>query len=99
MPKLGDTAPAFKADLNADITGATSVRVYFRKLDGTAVFDRALTVTDALNGIVQYQWVTANDGALINTDANFLWNVRVTFANGQIETFPQRWDGEWSVSA
>jgi len=87
--KTGDTAPAFTADLNADITGAT-VSIRFSKLNGTFVMVRTGTITDAANGIVTYQWVAANDGALINNPGAYRADVMVTFAGGAIETFPQR---------
>lgn len=87
--KQGDTAPAFTADLNANISGATA-SVRFSKLNGTFVMVRSGTITDAANGIVQYQWVLANDGALINNPGAYRADVMVTFAGGAIETFPQR---------
>jgi hypothetical protein len=87
--KAGDTAPAFRADLNADITGATA-SVRFSKLDGTFVMVRPGVITDATNGIVQYQWVVANDGALINNAGAYRADVMITFADTRIETFPQR---------
>jgi hypothetical protein len=88
--KTGDTAPAFTADLNANITGASSVTVRFSKLNGTFVMLRTLTVTDATNGIVTYSWVAANDGALINNPGAYRADIAVTFAGGAIERFPQR---------
>jgi hypothetical protein len=87
--KVGDTAPAFTADTNADLTGA-SCSVKFYKLDGTLVFSRTGTVTDAPNGIVSYQWVAANDASLINAVGAYRAEVKATFAGGQVETFPQR---------
>ena len=87
--KTGDTAPAFTADTNADLTGATA-SVRFSKLNGTFVMVRTGTITDAPNGIVTYQWVAANDGALINNPGAYRADVMVTFAGGSIERFPQR---------
>ncbi len=87
--KTGDTAPAFTADTNADLNGATA-SVRFSKLNGTFVMTRTLTMTDATNGIVSYQWVAANDGALINNAGAYRADVFVTFAGGQVERFPQR---------
>jgi hypothetical protein len=87
--KTGDTSPAFTADLNANITGAT-VSIRFSKLNGTFVMVRTGTITDATNGIVTYQWVAANDGALINNPGAYQADVMVTFGGGLVETFPQR---------
>src|SRR6266508_1136065 len=87
--KTGDTAPAFTADTNADLTAATA-SVRFSKLNGDFVMVRTGTITDAPNGIVTYQWVAANDGALINNPGAYRADVFVTFAGGQVERFPQR---------
>ena len=62
--KQGDTAPKAVGDLNADLTGAT-VSMRLTKLNGTFVMTRAATITDATAGIVEYQWVAANDSALL----------------------------------
>jgi hypothetical protein len=88
--KTGDTAPAFTADLNADITGATVRSVRFSKLDGTFVMVRTLTVVDAPTGIVTYQWVAPGDNALIATPGAYRADIMITFAGGAIERFPQR---------
>jgi hypothetical protein len=87
--KTGDTAPAFTADLNADITGAT-VSIRFSKLNGTFVMVRTGTITDGPTGIVTYQWVTPGDNALIATPGAYRADIMVTFGGGAIETFPQR---------
>jgi len=87
--KTGDTAPAFRADLNADITGA-AVSVRFSKLDGTFVMVRTGTITDGPTGIVTYQWVAPGDNALIAAIGRYRADVMVTFAGGAIEHFPQR---------
>jgi hypothetical protein len=90
--KAGDTAPAFTADTNADLTGASAV-VRISKLDGTSVLSRTCTITDATNGIVSYQWVAGaaptGDNAVIATPGAYHAEVLVTFAGGAIERFPQ----------
>jgi hypothetical protein len=87
--KSGDTAPAFVADLNANITGAT-VSVRFSKLNGTFVMVRSGVITDGPTGIVTYQWVAPGDNVLIATPGAYRADVMVTFAGGAIERFPQR---------
>ncbi len=85
--KQGDTAPKVQGDLNADVTGAT---VLFRlmKLNGTFVMSRTATITDAANGIVEYQWVSG-DLALLLPGA-YRAEFVVTFADTRVERFPQR---------
>jgi hypothetical protein len=88
--KAGDTAPAFVADTNADLTGATTI-VRFSDLNGAMVLSRSGTLDgDPVQGKVKYQWVAANDGALINTVGAYRAEVIVTFAGGLVERFPQR---------
>lgn len=85
--KAGDTAPKAVGDLNADITGAT-VRFRLMKLNGTAVLDKAATITDASLGKVEYQWVTGDTTVLV--PGAYRGEFVVTFAGGLIERFPQR---------
>jgi hypothetical protein len=87
--KLGDTAPALVIDTNANLTGITANSIRFYKLDGTLIFSRSGTVTDALTGVVQYQWVVPGDNSVIGTLGAYRIDVKVTFSGGAIETFPQ----------
>ena len=85
--KQGDTAPKAVGDLNADITGST-VRFRLMKLNGTAVLDKAATITNGPTGLVEYQWVTGDTAVLL--PGAYRGEFVVTFAGGLIERFPQR---------
>ncbi len=85
--KQGDTAPKATADLNANLTGAT-VRFSVSKLNGTPALDKLATVTDAVLGLVEYQWV-AGDLAVLVPGA-YRAEFVVTFADARVERFPQR---------
>jgi hypothetical protein len=91
--KAGDTYPPFIADTNADLTGATTL-VKISKLDGSSVLSRTGVISDAPGGLtnerVTYQWVAANDAALITNPGAYRAEVLVTFAGGAVERFPQR---------
>lgn len=86
--KAGDTFPPLVADLNADLTGASAI---FRiSKHGTSVLSRNATVTDATQGIIEYDWVAGSDGAVINAPGAYRVEVLVTFSGGAVERFPQR---------
>jgi hypothetical protein len=92
--KQGDTAPKAQFDLNADVTGATSSLFRLKRMvTGLFVMSRTVTWTDAANGIGEYQWVSPTDTNLLTPGA-YLGEVVVTFADGRVERFPQRWDLE-----
>lgn len=81
--KQGDTAPNITIDTNADLTGATA-RVRVRQLStGTSVLDRAGTITDAPNGIID-----GGDASTLPVGAYQIEAV-VTFGGGEIQRFPQ----------
>ena len=65
------------------LAGAT-VRFAMGVQPGAPLIAAAATVIDAANGIVEYQWV-AGDTATAGT---FLGEFEVTFADSNIETFP-----------
>lgn len=86
--KQGDTAPniiitCLSGTTPVNLTGAT-VRIRVRGgPTGTSVLDRAGTITDAPNGIV--------DGGDASTLAVGSYQIHavVTFSGGEIQTFPQ----------
>jgi hypothetical protein len=87
--KQNDTSPSLQAVLNdfggnpINLTGAT-VRIHMKSIDGTLKIDEPMTVTDGLNGIVQYDWV-ADDTDTVGT---FYVEFEVTYFDNAIETFP-----------
>lgn len=88
--KRGDTFPFLRAVLSdangpVDLTGAT-VKVILKTpgLSGTVVVNDVCTITNAANGIVEYEWDPA-DTATVNTlDAEW----QVTWADAEVTTFP-----------
>ena len=80
----GDTAPNLIIDTNADLTGATA-RLRLRDgPSGKSLIDRAATITDAPNGIVD-----GGDGSTLPA-GDYEFRAVVTFAGGEIQNFPQR---------
>lgn len=85
--KQGDLAPKLRIDTNADVTGATSLLAKIRKVHGTTVMSKTLTVSGpATDGILEYQWVAPDT----DVSGTYLVEAVVTFAGGAIERFPQR---------
>ena len=87
--KQNDTSPSLQATLNDAsgtviiLTGA-SVRFHMKALDGTVKVDAAMTVTDNLNGVVQYDWQTGDTDTVGSYSVEF----EVTYFDNTIETFP-----------
>ncbi len=80
---VGDTKPPLAATIArvngtpVDLTGATVQLVYWPVSGGAPVY-RSMTITDAPNGKVTYQWI-ADDTA---TAGRFRFYVKITFAGG-----------------
>jgi hypothetical protein len=90
--KQGDTSPALVADLKtpdrqpANLVGAT-VRFHMRnKRRSGDIVDQPAAVTDAANGQVRYDWQTGDTG----TAGEFEVEFEATYADGTIETFPNK---------
>lgn len=102
--KEGDTSPAIEHELqdddgnSVDITGYQEVEFHFKKenVDEVKVNEDTsggVEVTDAANGKVKYEW---RDGATNEVgDHEAEW--QVTYADGTIETFPNRRNIDISV--
>jgi hypothetical protein len=93
--KQHDTAPSWVYDIQDDIdttptavnlTGATSVHLLMRLTGstGTPKINAAMTVTDATNGRVTYDWATGDTDTVGTYDVDHL----VTWSDGSKETFP-----------
>jgi len=87
--KVGDLAPKLQFDLNANLTGATAV-AKIRRAHQSTVLTKTLTVTDAPNGICEYQWVAGDT----DTPGTYYIEVLVTFSGAIPERFPQRFNRE-----
>ena len=87
--KQGDLAPKLQLDLNADLTGATVV-AKIRRLHQSTVLSKTLTVTDAAQGLCEYQWVAGDT----DVQGTYLIEVLVTFSGSIPQRFPQRFDRE-----
>ena len=88
--KQNDTSPALQATLKdgsgtvINLTGC-SVNFHMRKIGDTAVkTDASATISDALNGVVYYQWVASDTDTIGSFECEF----EVTFSGGEIESFP-----------
>lgn len=93
--KNGDTAPSYVFDLQddplgtaaaIDLTDATSVRMKMRltKTNGAPALDAAMTVTDAVNGRVTYDWQAGDTDVPGTYDVEF----EIHWSDGTIETVP-----------
>jgi phage baseplate assembly protein gpV len=88
--KQNDTSPHLSATLKdadgnlIDLTSAT-VRFHMRKIGGsTALVDAAATVVAEDAGSVRYNWQAEDT----ETPGSFHAEFEVTYASGDIETFP-----------
>lgn len=88
--KQNDTSPSIRAnivDYNGEpvnITGG-SVRLHMKEVggDGTLIV-KNMSILDAQNGLVQYDWVVGDTADVANYNAE----IQVTYADGEIETYP-----------
>lgn len=87
--KQNDTSPALQATLQdyagtpINLVGAT-VRFHLKGLDGSLVVDAPMTVTNALGGVVRYNWQAADTDVVGTYSAEF----EVTYLDLSVETFP-----------
>ena len=87
--KQNDTSPSLQATLKdasntgVDLSGAT---VVFRmnSVDGTVKVESNMTIVDADNGVVRYDWQSGDT----DTNGTYLVEFRVTYVDGKVETFP-----------
>jgi len=98
--KSGDTSPAIESQLSADgsaidLSGVSEVR-FLMNLYGTEVVNDDtsgnVTITDAANGIVKYEWQPGDTDKAKAHKAE--WEVE--YSDGTIETFPN--DGYINIS-
>jgi len=93
--KRGDQSPAIKYQLQddqgkpVDITGFQEVRFLMRPggdspLKVDADTNSGVTVTDAANGVVKYEWGSGDT----DTSDGFKAEWEVTYSGGDVETFP-----------
>lgn len=87
--KQNDTSPSLQATLKdasntgVDLSGAT---VVFRmnSVDGVVKVESNMTIVDADNGVVRYDWQSGDT----DTNGTYLVEFRVTYVDGKVETFP-----------
>jgi hypothetical protein len=91
--KVGDLAPTLRIDTNADVTGATTKVVKYRRRHTTTIITKTLTVVDAPTGVLEYAWV-APDTDVAGT---YQGEAVITFASGAIQRFPQDGYLEWVI--
>lgn len=87
---VGNTLPTLDAALfggqprvPANLTGST-VTCSLSTLGGTVIFSRAASVTDAVDGRVQYTWQAGDT----DTAGTYLARFHVTYGSGDIQDFP-----------
>lgn len=91
--KQGDLAPKLSLDLNADLNGVSSVVAKIRRVHQSTVLTKTLTVTNAAQGLCEYQWVSPDT----DTAGTYLIEVLVTFSGAIPERFPQRFNREMLI--
>ena len=87
--KQNDTSPAIQATLKdangsaIDLTGADVV-MHMKSVNGVLKVSEEMTIVDAANGVVKYDWVTGDT----DTVGTYYVEFQVTYADLTIETFP-----------
>jgi 5-hydroxyisourate hydrolase-like protein (transthyretin family) len=87
--KQNDTSPSVTATLTdannvaVNISGAT-VKMHMEDVEGNLKVNATMTVTDGVNGVVQYDWVTGDT----DTAGTYYVEFQVTYNDGGVETFP-----------
>ena len=87
--KQNDTSPSLEATLSdanlvpVNISAAT-VMLHMKAIGGDVVLDEQMTITDAENGVVQYDWQVGDT----STVGTYYVEFEVTYSDGSIETFP-----------
>ncbi len=87
--KQNDTSPSLKATLSGanlvpvNITAAT-VMLHMKALGGSVVLDEQMTITDAVGGVVQYDWQVGDT----STVGTYYVEFEVTYSDASVETFP-----------
>lgn len=87
--KQNDTSPSLQATLQDAnglavlLTGAT-VRLHMIPLNGGTGLDKAMTVVNATQGTIRYDWVAGDTSSVGTYAAEF----EVTYSDGSVETFP-----------
>jgi hypothetical protein len=90
--KQGDLAPKLIGDLNADVNGATVV-AKLRRVHTTTTMSKTCSITDATNGIVEYQWIAGDT----DVPGSYIVEFLVTFSGSIPERYPQRSYRELSI--
>lgn len=91
--KRGDTAPAYEPTLTdaaeqpVDLAGA-SVRFHMLTMARVIVVDEAAEIVTPAEGKVRYDWAAGDT----DTRGLFIAEWQVTFAGGEVETFPNNRD-------
>jgi hypothetical protein len=88
--KQNDTSPALQATLKdgsgavINLTGC-SVNFHMREVGSSEVkTDASASISDELNGVVYYQWASADTDTIGSFEAEF----EVTYPGGEVESFP-----------
>jgi hypothetical protein len=87
--KQNDTSPSIQVTLEDSASVAiplvgASVKLHMKSLDGVIKINEAMTIADADNGVVQYDWQTGDT----DTVGIYYIEFQVTYSDSSIETFP-----------
>lgn len=90
--KAHDNLPALRVQLQTasdelpvDLTNATGVKfIMTATVGGATIISTAGVIENAVQGIVRYDWTTANT----STPGQFLGEFEVTWTGGKKQTFP-----------
>tara|TARA_R110000772_G_C13235731_1_gene433187 strand:- start:187 stop:507 length:321 start_codon:yes stop_codon:yes gene_type:complete len=94
--KQNDTSPSISATLKdgsgaaLDLSGAY-VRFHLKGVDGSLKVDAAVLLTDAANGVIQYNWASGDT----DTAGTYYAEFEATYSDDSIETFPN--DGNLAI--
>lgn len=87
--KQNDTSPSVQAALTdannqaISLVGA-SVQFHMEDIEGNLKVNSAMTITNDIGGIVQYDWVSGDT----DTVGTYYVEFEVTYFDGSVETFP-----------
>jgi len=84
---VGDTLTAQLKDEDGpiDLSGASEVRIIMRQADGQKTLDAQMSLTNATNGEVEYQW---SSGDPIETKGVYEAEFKIIDGLGETETVP-----------
>lgn len=87
--KQNDTSPSLAAYIQTsagdavNLVGATA-KLHIKETGGSTLLVKTMTITDAVEGLVQYDWVDPDT----NIAGTYNAEIEITYSDGKIETYP-----------